>query len=274
MIVKAVATAFQFLTIIPLRTNGDVSERDVSKSVSFFPLIGALQGFFLALLAFLFLKIMSVDLTAAIVLVFYILITGGFHQDGLSDTFDALSVPSSGDKEKDRVKRLQVMKESTVGSIGVVAIILSLLLKYILMKETLQINNHTEKYFIIVLLPIFSKWAMVTAMYRAKSARKDGIGRSFLEHVRAKQIALATVFLFLLTFMIFYLFQHFMTSFFYWSFGFFMLLFFSEIMFIVFTCLILKYFFTIRFGGLTGDNFGAMHEISEILFLMVVLLWQ
>ena len=39
-------------------------------------------------------------------------------------------------------------------------------------------------------------------------------------------------------------------------------------------CLILKYIFTARFGGLTGDNFGAMHEISEILFLTVALLWR
>ena len=28
-----------------------------------------------------------------------------------------------------------------------------------------------------------------------------------------------------------------------------------------------------RFGGLTGDNFGAINELSEILFLMVVIIW-
>ena len=193
MIFRTIATAFQFLTIIPIRTNREVSEKEVYNSVSFFPLIGALQGFFLALLAFLFLKIMSADITAAIVLVFYVLITGGFHQDGLSDTFDALSVPSSGDRERDRAKRLQVMKDSTVGPIGVIAIVLSLLLKYLLIKETLQINNDTEKYFIIFLMPVFSKWAMVTAMYHAKSARKDGIGRTFLEHTGLKQIVFATI---------------------------------------------------------------------------------
>ena len=48
MIFRTIATAFQFLTIIPIRTNREVSEKEVHNSVSFFPLIGALQGFFLA----------------------------------------------------------------------------------------------------------------------------------------------------------------------------------------------------------------------------------
>jgi adenosylcobinamide-GDP ribazoletransferase len=274
MIIRTIAAAFQFLTIIPIRTNREVSEKEVHNSVSFFPLVGALQGFFLALLAFLFLKIMPADLTAAIILVFYVLITGGFHQDGLSDTFDALSVPSSGDRERDRVKRLQVMKDSTVGPIGVIVIVLSLLLKYLLIKETLQINDNAEKYFIFFLMPLFSKWAMVTGMYHAKSARKDGIGRTFLEHTGLKQIIFATMFLLLLTFAVMYTFHYCLPLLFQWTLGSFTLFFFSEMVFIYLVCLILKYIFAARFGGLTGDNFGAMHEISEIFFLSVALLWR
>ena len=274
MIFRTIATAFQFLTIIPIRTNREVSEKEVHNSVSFFPLIGALQGFFLALLAFLFLKIMSADMTAAVVLVFYVLITGGFHQDGLSDTFDALSVPSSGDRERDRVKRLQVMKDSTVGPIGVIVIVLSLLLKYLLIKETLEMNNDTEKYFIIFLMPVFSKWAMVTAMYHAKSARKDGIGRTFLEHTDLKQVVFATLVLLLMTFGLFYPLHYSLPLLFQWSMGSFTLFLFFEMALVSLICFILKYIFTARFGGLTGDNFGAMHEISEILFLTVALLWR
>lgn len=274
MIFTTIATAFQFLTIIPIRTGREVSEKEVHNSISFFPLIGALQGFFLVLATFLFLKIISADITAAILLVFDVLITGGFHQDGLSDTFDALSVPSSGDRERDRAKRLQVMKDSTVGPIGVIAVVLSLLLKYLLMKETLQMNDYAEKYFIFFLMPVFSKWAMVTGMYHAKSARKDGIGRTFLEHTGLKQIVFATMFLLLVTFALMFVFHYFLPALFQWSIGSFTLFFFSEMLFISLACLILKYIFTARFGGLTGDNFGAIHEISEVLFLTVALLWR
>jgi adenosylcobinamide-GDP ribazoletransferase len=274
MIFRTIAVAFQFLTIIPIRTNREVSEKEVQNSVSFFPLVGALQGFFLSITAFLFLKIMSADLTAAIILVFYVLMTGGFHQDGLSDTFDALSVPSSGDRERDRVKRLQVMKDSTVGPIGVIVIVLLLLLKYLLIKETLQINDYTEKYCIFFLMPLFSKWAMVTGMYHANSARKNGIGRTFLEHTGLGQIIFATISILFVSFAIFYPFYYFLPVLFQWTIGTFTLFFFSEMTFIYLVCLILKHIFTARFGGLTGDNFGAMHEISEILFLSVALLWK
>jgi adenosylcobinamide-GDP ribazoletransferase len=274
MIFRTIATAFQFLMIVPIRSNREVSEKEVHNSVSFFPLIGALQGFFITLLAFLFLKIMSADMTAAIVLVFSILITGGFHQDGLSDTFDALSVPSSGNSERDRVKSLQVMKDSTVGPIGVIVIVLSLLLKYVLIKETFEMNNDTEKYFIIFLMPVFSKWAMVTAMYHAKSARKDGIGRTFLEHTDLKQVVFATLVLLLMTFGLFYPLHYSSPLLFQWSMSSFTLFLFFEMALVSLVCFILKYIFTARFGGLTGDNFGAMHEISEILFLSAALLWR
>jgi len=274
MILRTIALAFQFLTIIPIRTESEISEREVYDSASFFPFVGAFQGLCLVFLSYLLLKFISVEIAAAFVLFFYVLITGGFHQDGLSDTFDALSVPSSGDREKDRTKRLQVMKDSTVGPMGVIAIVFSLLLKYVLMKETLQIDSYTAKYFIIFLMPIFSKWAMVTGMYHSKSARKNGIGRIFLEHTSLKQIIFATMFLVLFSFMAAYVFHYFLPARFLWTTISFALFFFSEMVFIYLTCLILKYIFTARFGGLTGDNFGAMHEISEILFLTVALLWR
>jgi adenosylcobinamide-GDP ribazoletransferase len=276
MILRTIATAFEFLTIISVRTNREVSvsEKEVRNSVSFFPLVGAVQGLFLAFLTFLFLKITSADVTAAIVLVFYAMITGGFHQDGLSDTFDALSVPSSGDSKKDKTRRLQVMKDSTVGPIGVIAIVLSLLLKYVLMRETLQTNNCTGEYFIVFLMPVFSKWAMVTGMYHTKSARMDGIGRTFLEHTGLKQVASATTLLLSVTFVAAYVLHYLSTAWFPWSTASFILFFFSEMALIFLACLILKYVFTARFGGLTGDNFGAMHEISEILFLTFALLWR
>jgi adenosylcobinamide-GDP ribazoletransferase len=270
---KTILTAFQFLTIIPIRTKSGISEREVYNSTSFFPFVGALQGLFLALLAYLFLKIMPAEIAAAFVLSFYVLITGGFHQDGLSDTFDALSIKSSGDKERDRGKRLLVMKDSTIGPMGVVVIVLSLLLKYLLMKEILQTSDHVEKYSLFFFMPVFSKWAMVTAMYHAKSARKDGIGRTFLEHIGSRQIVFATALL-ALSFVVWCAFHYLLQDLFQCEIGSFMLFFFIEMIFVCLACLILKRIFTIRFGGLTGDNFGAIHEISEVLFLTVALLWR
>ena len=217
---------------------------------------------------------MPAGVTATFTLIFSVLITGGFHQDGLSDTFDALSIKSSGDGENDRARRLQVMKDSTVGPMGVIVIVLSLLLKYLLMNETLQMHNGDEKYIVFFLMPLFSKWAMVTAMYRAKSARNDGIGRIFLEHTGLKQIIIATGFLVVISFLVYYMFSQFLPSPHLWSYRPFISFFIFVIVFIYLAGLVLKHIFTARFGGLTGDNFGAIHEISEVLFLTIILLWK
>jgi len=269
VILKAMVTAFQFLTIIPLWEKGEITEKDVCNSSVFFPLIGALQGFSLALLSFLFLKIMSANITAVSTLIFYALVTGGFHQDGLSDTCDALSVKSSGDQENDRKKKLQVMKDSTVGPMGVIAIVLSLLLKYLLTAELLQTKDGI---FVIFLMPLFSKWAMVTAMYRTKSARNDGIAHCFLEHTGLRHIFAATVFLFAIISVASCIFLRSMHSLEQFHYGILAIFFFFTIVFIYLAGFIMKNIFTARFGGLTGDNFGAIHEISELLFLTVTLL--
>jgi adenosylcobinamide-GDP ribazoletransferase len=273
MIFRTIMAAFQFLTIIPIRTNDKLSQKEVQNSVYFFPFVGALQGLFLALLAFLFLKIISVDITAAFALVFSVLITGGFHQDGLSDTFDALSVPSSGDGKKDREKRLQVMKDSTVGPMGVVAIAVSLLLKYLLLKETLLISNY-DRYGVLFLMPVFSKWAIVTGMYHAKGAGKDGLGKVFIENTVLKQVVFATIFILFAGYTVFFTSDYILSALPFGGINTFTLFFFSEAIIVSLACLLLKYLFSKRFGGLTGDSFGAMHEISEIIFLIVALLWR
>jgi len=272
MIFSALVTAFQFLTIIPLRTKSQISERDVYNSAAFFPFIGAFQGLFLVFLSCVFLKILSTEIATAFALSSYVLITGGFHLDGLSDTFDALSVKSSGDKERDIEKRLRVMKDSTVGPMGVIAIVFFLLLKYLLMADILRTDN-PNKYFLFFLMPVFSKWAMVITMYHGRSARADGIGRTFLEHVGLRQIVFATGVL------ISFLTGWYLLGYLAWNLsgqmvGLCVLLSFFETIFIMLVCFILKYLFNTRFGGLTGDNFGAIHEITEIVFLTIAILWR
>jgi adenosylcobinamide-GDP ribazoletransferase len=270
--IKNIALAFQFLTIIPIKTKGEVSEKDIADSAIFFPLVGAFQGFILVVLSFFLLKVFSPEITAVLALFAYLLTNGGFHQDGLSDTFDAISVKSTGNRPKDIQKRLAVMKDSTTGAIGVTAIVFSLLFKYLLIKAILQIKG--DGYLILFLMPIFSKWAMISIMYRSKSARSDGIGRIFLEQIGLKHVALSALLMSFMSFAAFYASGYCTSSLVQWQDSRFILFFLCEISVIYCFCLFLKHIFTKKFDGLTGDNFGAIHEISEIAFLCVALLWR
>ena len=164
---KRMLAAFQFLTIIPIRTRQCLSLNDLASSAVFFPLVGFFQGLLLAAASYVFLKFLPSPVTSVLIIVLYLLTNGGFHQDGLSDTFDALSVKSSGDVAQDRQKRLAIMRDSTSGPIGITAIAVFLLFKYTLLKEVLEMPvsglNPT-----IVLMPMISAWSVTMMMHGAK----------------------------------------------------------------------------------------------------------
>ena len=72
----------------------------MARAAAFFPLAGALQGLIAALAALLSFPLPGSR--AASVLLVLTAMNGGFHLDGLADTFDAIAVKSTGDCAVDR----------------------------------------------------------------------------------------------------------------------------------------------------------------------------
>jgi adenosylcobinamide-GDP ribazoletransferase len=132
---KKILLAFQFLTIIPLRDMGETSEQEIGSTTAFFPIVGMIEGIILAVLAALFIKIFPSELCNALLVLVMVVLNGGLHIDGLADTFDA--VASRGGKDK----KLAIMKDSTVGPIGVIAIVMALLLKYVLLNAVFSFST-------------------------------------------------------------------------------------------------------------------------------------
>jgi adenosylcobinamide-GDP ribazoletransferase len=259
--------AFQFLTIIPTRVPGEITERDYSRSASFFPVVGAFQGVIVVVVVLCLGKEFPPAATSALILLAWVLTNGGFHLDGLADTFDALAVKSTGDKGIDRERRLAVMKDSSSGSIGVTAIVFAVLLKFVFLGFMI---SHAEPYVCLTLLflmPVFSKWVMVVSLYHGVSARPDGLGKLFIDAVGKNAVVLSSLFVILLFFSSssVYLYKLFGTRT--------ITLFFSLCLTLYLFGLLAVWCFRRRFGGLTGDNFGAIHEISEVLFLITVTRW-
>lgn len=264
---KSLMLAFQFLTIIPLRVKGNVSERQLAQAAVFFPFVGAAQGLIVVLAASLLRKGFSPDITAWFVILLLILSNGGFHLDGLADTFDAISVKATGNSELDTEKRLSVMKGSTIGAIGVVAIIMALLLKFTLLNNLLSSQQQAFGYCLLFLMPVSSKWIMVPAMYHGAPAREDGLGRIFLNNTTLTSMVLAAVPVigFNLLAARFYVSAGNQAA---------MVICLALIAITLYMfCYISIIFCKQKFGGLTGDNLGAISEISEILFLMVAYTW-
>lgn len=264
---KQILLAFQFLTLVPVRVSGDVSEKDIGQSAVFFPVAGAFQGLLAVCIALASADIFPPEITSGLVLLTLIVSNGGFHLDGLADTFDALAVKSSGNPVADRDRKLAVMKDSATGAIGVIAVVMTILLKFLFLNNLLSSSLSPACYTILFLMPVFSKWGMIPAMYHGISTRRDGLGKMFIDNITLTSVALASLLLIFFYAVAYMLYPH--TA--YWT-GAIILFLVLFAVFYVF-CLLSVKFFKHRFGGLTGDTLGAASEISEILFLMVVSLW-
>jgi adenosylcobinamide-GDP ribazoletransferase len=260
--VNGLLLAIQFLTIIPVRVKGTITERQISASGVFFPLVGVIQGLIISLGALLLLKVFPTELVSGLVILLLIATNGGFHLDGLADTFDAIAVRSTGDGATDRQKRLLVMKDSATGAIGVTAIVMAILLKYLFIGALIQRFGPEIAAYFLFLMPVFSKWAMIPVMALGRPARDGGLGKMFIDGTSLRSVALSSLLLGIVYFAVSL------------SVG---LLFILPAVRLFFLAGMSLYVFSWlwslycgrKFGGLTGDTSGAVAEISDLLFLAI-----
>ena len=111
--IRRLAGAFEFLTILPVRSGG----APLAESAVFFPLVGAALG---AVAALFYLWLNS----SILALLFLVMSTGALHEDALADTADAFRAG----REPDKI--LAILKDSRIGAFGAVALIFSILIRW------------------------------------------------------------------------------------------------------------------------------------------------
>jgi len=263
---KKLLLALQFLTIIPFKNSMTIKDADVAGSSSAFVIVGLVQGILLIVTGYVSGRVFHPDLVIGIILLVLVLSNGGFHLDGLADTFDAIAAKSEGNINIDKQKRLLIMKDSKTGPIGVIAIVFALALKYLSLKNISYFSPFTY-YSSLMLMPILSKWTMVISMFYGKPAREDGLGRLFINRIGPKEIAISTLIFFLLLISPqIFLNRYMLNS----QYAFFAVL----VVTMYFSCYMWVSFFNRKLGGLTGDTLGAISEIAEIIFLLMVVAWS
>ena len=118
--------ALAFLTRIPL-TPSEPRAFPASTIAMWFPIAGLLIGGVVGGVYWLTVQLVPATPAAAVAIGFGILITGAFHEDGLADTFDALG------GGRDRQDVLRIFKDSRLGTFGVAALSISILLRVTLL---------------------------------------------------------------------------------------------------------------------------------------------
>lgn len=125
--IKSLVLMLQFLTRLPVNVQVDFDRKIIARGTLFFPFIGMLVGAIAAAVYYL-LYYVNLDVASLGAVFTIIAVTGGIHLDGLSDTADGFF------SSRSREKILEIMKDSRVGTFGVIAIIFNILSKYVFLR--------------------------------------------------------------------------------------------------------------------------------------------
>jgi adenosylcobinamide-GDP ribazoletransferase len=115
--------ALQFLTRLPVPSFVDFQSDWITRAARYYPLVGILVGAISAGVLLAGGQVWSGLLPALLAVAAGVLVTGGFHEDGLADTADGLGGGQAP------ARRLEIMKDSRVGTYGVLTLGLVLAIK-------------------------------------------------------------------------------------------------------------------------------------------------
>ena len=231
-------SAIQFITILPV---GRPEEFNPQKIIPYFPLVGLLLGLMLAVFDHLALMLWSKPVVSILDVVFMAAVTGAFHIDGLGDTADGLF----GQRPKERT--LAIMKDSRLGTMGLVAIAAGLAIKWGGIA-----GLASSRFLFLVLVPAYARGAMLFGMRFLEYGRPEGgTGSDFF-----KEKLTNAAFWGLSIPVVLSLFT-----------GWKMILLNIGFIFLV---AVIVFYYKKRMGGITGDMLGAMGEATEsFLFLLI-----
>lgn len=161
--------AMALLSRVPLPPVGDFRAALIARSVWCWPLVG------LVLAGLALLPAMLVDFLTGNPLVYAIfaiaamvLLSGAMHEDGVADCVDGFG----GGMDRDR--KLEIMRDSTVGTYAVVMLILTLGLRLVLITAAADIG---QAGILFLIMAVISRAAMPIVMRILPPARDNGLGK-------------------------------------------------------------------------------------------------
>jgi len=234
-LLKGFALAFSMFSIIPFFKIHNFFKGINGYSAMFYPLVGFILGSILYTIFLLLSPFTPPIHLAVIIFVLWSILTGALHLDGFSDTVDGLFVDSS--------KSLEIMKDPHVGGMGMIFSLVFLIFK-------LSSLIYANAYYLLPIILMLSRLNATLAIYFSNYI-STGIGKLIKDELNIKHIIFSLFYSLLLSYI----------------FGFFSAIFISFS-----TLFILRWFFTSRLGGLNGDIYGFIIEVTELVLLNYIIL--
>ncbi|MFH0924175.1 MAG: adenosylcobinamide-GDP ribazoletransferase [bacterium] len=233
--------AIQFLTRIRFSNKINYKPDSFAKSMVWFPVVGLILGGILIISNYLLSYLFPLAIVNIFILIILIYLTQGIHLDGFADFIDGFY--ASNEKQK----ILAVMRDSRVGSMGALGLIILFLTKYLALTNL----TVTTKIYALLLAPVLSRWMMVFATVGSHYAREgDGLGKAFVENNNYKIFLESSLIPVILSITFFKLKSIFIIG-----------------MVFIITGILIRYIKK-RIDGITGDTLGAINEIIEVAVLL------
>ncbi|MBE9580863.1 MAG: adenosylcobinamide-GDP ribazoletransferase [Proteobacteria bacterium] len=238
--IKDLRGALQFLTIFPLGKSRDLPG---PLMVGYFPVVGLIIGLFLALIDGVLRQVFPLAIVSLIDVIFLAVVSGALHLDGLADTADGLF------SHKPSEEVLRIMKDSHVGTMGVLALIFVLGIKWAGISSL-----HGDRAILLIIIPSYARGAFAIAINFLDYLRPEGgtglaffAGNRNIANLRWLLVPVALSMLLGVKGV------------------------FLNCAFIGIVALVIFYYKK-RLGGITGDMLGALGEVTEAgLFLFAAM---
>ncbi|NOH61497.1 adenosylcobinamide-GDP ribazoletransferase [Vibrio sp. RE88] len=241
--------ALGFFSRLPIPQSTPYSELRMNQAGRYFALVGLCLGALCAAVYWLAESVLGPSVAVVVMMVFSLLLTGAFHEDGLTDMADGIGGGMTLEK------RLTIMKDSRIGTYGASALVMALLGKYVLLTELALLTN--------VLLVIVAAYTLSRAV--AASLIYDMPYVSDSEASKSKPLAnqqskseLAMLAVSALMPLLWFDFE---------------LVAVIAGITVIFR-IMFKHWLMKRIGGFTGDCLGGAQQIMELLIYMIVLGWS
>jgi len=230
-----------FFTRIPVGKKIEYNEDNFKKALSLYTLMGAAIGLLLSLIYIVLSNTYIAPIRGLALTIGYIVITGGIHLDGSADTADGLFSGRSGEKI------FEIMSDSHIGAFGVLCLIIIMLSQFVVFSYA--------DIFTCFMMPVVGRASLIVAVSNKKYAKQTkGMGTAFIESINPR--VLTSNLLILAAFSIIVPGR-------------------IVIMTSCFATLMAAYFISNfienKIGGMTGDTCGFITEISQIIFMILVL---
>jgi len=230
--------AWRFLTVVPLPGSRGTLPGDLAASLPYFPLVGLTVGLLLAVAAGPLLLVCPTPLAAVLFTALLAALSGALHLDGLADTADGFA------SARGREQVLAIMRDSRIGAMGVVALVLVLAFK----AAALASLSAERLPAALLLAPLAGRTAILIHLALLPYVRASGLASIFLAGPRRSAAGMGLVLLGLTALLAGWAA---LTALIAWGLA------------LVLFGLVCRR----RIGGITGDTLGAVCELAETAVL-------